>query len=117
MKRIEAARELLGRYKSITLEQLKFMYKIHPNWKGSLIMNSLTDFGTIYCIICKSASHVCSNCIYSFIDEKLACQCMDIIYREMENATSAEELFDTVQKRISYLTHIIEWYETMDCKR
>ena len=80
--------------------------------KGKQVMYNITDFGSIFCIICKSASRICSNCIYSFRDEKSVFQCMDIIYREMSNASSAEELFNAIQKRISYLTHVIEWYET-----
>ena len=117
MKNIEAAKELLEMYKSITLENLKQKYKIFPGYNGKRIMQTFTDFGTVFCIICKSANNVCSNCIYSFRKENPALQCIDIIYREMSNATSAEELFNAIQKRISYLTHIIEWYETLDSKR
>lgn len=112
MKNIEAAKELLEEYKSITLEQLEYQYKICPNYRGKIIMQSFTDFGTTHCILCRSAFNHCSNCIYSFIDKKPALKCKDIIYKEMENATSAEELYNAIQKRISYLTHIIEWYET-----
>lgn len=112
MKRIEAAKELLGRYKSITLEQLEQRYKNLPNNKGKFIMKTFTNFGTVYCTLCQSVDSVCSNCIYSYRDEEHTFKCMDIIYKEMENATSAEELYNAIQKRISYLTHIIEWYET-----
>lgn len=117
MKNIEAAKELLEKYKSITLEQLEQRYKRYPNNKGKFIMQTFTNFGTMFCIICKSADNVCLNCIYSFRKENSALQCMDIIYKEMEKATSAEELYNAIQKRISYLTHIIEWYETLDSKR
>ena len=119
MKNIEAAKKLLEKYKSITLENLKQKYKIFPGYNGKRIMQTFTDFGTVFCIICKSANNVCSNCIYSFRNENPVHQCMDIIYKEMSNATSAEELFNAIQKRISYLTHIIEWYETNSiyCKK
>ena len=75
-------------------------------------MQTFTDFGTVYCILCKSVNSNCSNCIYSFRDENPHLQCIDIIYKEISTATSAEELFNAIQKRISYLTHVIEWYET-----
>ena len=114
MKNIEAAKELLERYKSITLEELEQKYKSHPDYSGKQIMQTFTDFGTVDCILCKSVSCVCSKCIYSFRHEDPFIQCMDIIYREMAKSTSAEELFNAIQKRISYLTHVIEWYETMD---
>ena len=117
MKNIEAAKELLEKYKSITLEELEQKYKSRPYYKGKIIMSAITGFGTIYCILCQSVIGVCSNCIYSFRNKKSIPQCKDIIYKEMEKATSAEELYNAIQKRISYLTHIIEWYETVDSKR
>ena len=113
MKNIEAAKELLEKYKSITLEQLKNIYKRHPFWDGRKVMSSITEFGTIYCPICQGASHKCKGCIYSFrMVDKWDIPCMDIIYMEITNAYSAGELFNALQKRISYLTHVIEWYET-----
>ena len=115
MKNLKEAKELLEKYKRITLGELEHRYKRHPGNKGKFIMQTFTDFGTVYCILCKSANGICLNCIYSFINEKPALQCMDSIYKEMENATSAEELFNAIQKRISYLTHIIEWYESTVC--
>ena len=114
MKNIEAAKELLERYKNITLEQLEQKYRIFPEYNGKRIMQTFTDFGTIACILCNSVNCNCSNCIYSFRGEDPFLQCTDVIYNEMFHAKSAEELFNAVQKRISYLTHIIEWYETMD---
>ena len=117
MKNLKAAKELLEKYKSITLEQLEQKYKSRPYYKGKLIMSVFTGFGTKYCILCQSVIGACSDCIYSFRSEKSIPQCKDIIYKEMENATSAEELFNAIQKRISYLTHVIEWYETLDSKR
>ena len=112
MKNLKEAKELLEKYKSITLEQLEQRYKRYPGYKGKLIMQTFTDFGTIFCILCKSANKDCSNCIYSFRNEIPLLQCIDIIYKEICNATSAEELFNAIQKRISYLTHVIEWYES-----
>lgn len=117
MKNIEAAKELLEKYKSITLEELEQKYKRYPGYKGKFIMATFTDFGTIYCILCKAANNMCSRCIYLFRLDIQRLPCMDIIYKEMENATSAEELYNALQKRISYLNHIIQWYETLDCKR
>lgn len=112
MKNLKKAKELLEKYKSITLEQLEHRYKKHPGYKGKLIMHTITNFGTIYCILCNSVNVICSDCIYSFRSEKPSLQCMDIIYKEISYAKSAEELFNAIQKRISYLTHVIEWYES-----
>lgn len=111
MKNLKEAKELLEKYKSITLEELEQKYKRFPYHNGKLIMQTFTDFGTVNCAICKSAYNMCSNCIYSFRNERPVLQCMDIIYKEMENAMNAQDLFAAIQKRISYLTHVIEWYE------
>ena len=117
MKNLKEAKELLEKYKSITLEELEQKYKtyalkyFHFN-EGKEVMYRITRFGSSYCILCIGVNSNCSNCIYSFRNSKKGPPCMDIIYKEMEKATSAEELFNAIQKRISYLNHIIEWYET-----
>lgn len=111
MKNLKEAKELLEEYKSITLEELEQKYKRFPKSKGEFIMKSFTNFGTLHCTLCKSVNRACSECIYSFRKEKLVLQCMDIIYSEMSNAMNAQDLFAAIQKRISYLTHVIEWYE------
>lgn len=110
---IKEAKELLGKYKKITLDQLTLIYKATPYAKGKQILYSKTGFGSTNCILCQSAKNNCNNCIYFFRrKEYYDTPCIDIIYNEMEKATSAEELYNAIQKRISYLTHIIEWYET-----
>lgn len=114
---LKEAKELLGNYKSITLEQLIIRYKANPYMRGKTILNRITNFGTTDCLLCVSAKHCCKNCIYSFRGEENTIPCFDVIYNEMCSASSAEELFNAIQKRISYLTHIIEWYETMDLQR
>ena len=113
MKNIKEAKELLEKYKSITLEQLEKYFKLYPYLRSKGILNRITHFGSIDCLLCVGAGCFCKKCIYSFrITNKWDTPCMDIIYREMSNATSAEELFNAIQKRISYLTHVIEWYES-----
>lgn len=109
---LKGAKELLEKYKSITLEQLDSIYKRHPQWKGKKVMFDITEFGSMYCPLCISATHVCKKCVYSFrMINEWDIPCMDIIYKEMVKATSAIELFNALQKRISYLIHVIEWYE------
>ena len=117
MKNLKEAKELLEMYKSITLEQLTQKYKRftlkHFHLKeGRQVMRSITKFGSSHCILCIGASYICENCIYSFRNSQREVPCSDIIYQEMEEAKSAEELYNAIQKRISYLTHVIEWYES-----
>lgn len=111
MKNLKAAKKLLEEYKDITLEQLKYRYKEFSLQRGKTVMSSLTGFSTANCPICKAANNECTRCIYSFRLDAQPLPCMDIIYKKMENATSAEKLFDAIQKRINYLAHVIEWYE------
>ena len=118
MKNIEAAKELLEKYKSITLEELEEEYEGAFIPLGLEILNKITGFGdTVSCILCKAVYGMCVKCIYSFRIDEREVPCLDEIYKEMKNAESAEKLFNAIQKRISYLTHIIEWYETLDSKR
>lgn len=116
MKNLKEAKELLEKYKSITLEQLEEDYEKDPILSGFDILNKITGFGnTTSCILCKAVNEECVNCIYSFRIDERPFPCIDKIYTEMDKATSAEELFNAIQKRISYLTHIIEWYESTVC--
>lgn len=113
MKNLKEAKELLEKYKSITLEELEQKYKIFALKHfcfGREIMRRITGFGSSSCILCIGVNSVCKNCIYSFRNSQREVPCIDIIYKEMEDATSAEELYNAIQKRISYLTHVIEWY-------
>ena len=101
MKNLKEAKELLERYKSITLEQLKDKYYLFSYLKGRTILNKITGFGSSDCILCKGVNCSCKNCIYSFrIKNECTVPCTDIIYNEMHNATSAEELYNAIQIRL-----------------
>lgn len=112
---LKEAKKLLEKYKSITLEELKEKYKKEYVYiTGRHVLNAITGFSsTKDCILCQKVYSMCCNCIYSFrMDNgQMKGPCVDIIYQEMSEALSAEKLFNAIQKRISYLTHIIEWYE------
>lgn len=110
---LKEAKELLEKYKSITLEQLEEAYKENPYACGEKVMCNITGFGKVdSCIICSAVNNRCNRCIYSFrMKEAEDVPCLDIIYNEMCDAKNSEELYSAIQKRISYLTHIIEWYE------
>ena len=115
MKNLKEAKELLERYKNITLEQLEESYRNSPKSFGYKILNKITGFGeTLSCTLCQSVRGDCDHCIYSFrsTEDDFCLHCVDIIYKQMSNAETAEKLFNAIQKRISYLTHVIEWYES-----
>ena len=113
---LKEAKELLEIYKSITLEQLeeaygdKFLFKM-----GDAVLNEITGFGrTNSCILCLAVNEVCENCIYSFRLQERNVPCLDKIYNEICNAMNAEDLFAAIQKRISYLNNVIQWFELQE---
>ena len=110
---LKEAKELLEKYKSITLEQLEEAYDEEYLTKtGNVILNKITGFGeTSSCILCLAVNEVCENCIYSFRIQERSVPCLDKVYNEIYNAMNAEDLFVAIQKRISYLTKVIKWYE------
>ena len=110
---LKEAKELLEKYKSITLEQLEEAYGDEFLFKmGDEVLNEITGFGeTNSCILCLAVNEICENCIYSFRLQEESVPCFDKIYNEISNALNAEDLFAAIQKRISYLTNVIQWYE------
>lgn len=109
---LKEAKELLEKYKSITLEQLEKVYgEVDLKW-GDGVLNKITGFGqTSSCTLCLAVNEVCENCIYSFRIQERSVPCLDNIYNEISKAKNAEDLFVAIQKRISYLTKVIKWYE------
>lgn len=117
MRNLEAAKELLEKYKSVTLEELKQVFKHLQEEEndvidGDMVLNTITGFGeTSTCLLCKAVNGICENCIYSFRLNEKPIPCIDIIYGRICNSETAEELYQYLQQRISYLSHVIEWYE------
>ena len=120
MKNLEAAKELLKKYKSVTLEELKQVFKDLQESQedydyivdGGEVLNAITGFGEAYtCPLCKSVDEICEDCIYSFRIKERHTPCIDIIYSRICNSMNAEELYQYLQQRISYLSHVIEWCE------
>lgn len=120
MKNLEAAKELLERYKNVTLEELKQVFKdLQENYQedddivdGDTVLNALTGFGDpSTCLLCKAVNGFCEDCIYSFRINEESVPCLDSIYNRMSGSETAEELYHYLQQRISYLTHVIEWCE------
>lgn len=119
MKNLEAAKELLERYRNVTLEELKQVFKdFQENYQecdiidGDTVLNVLTGFGDpSTCLLCKAVNGVCEDCVYSFRINEENIPCLDTIYNRMCNSETAEEVYHYLQQRISYLSHVIEWYE------
>lgn len=118
---IKAAKDLLERYKNITLEKLKNEYddKIHLYPKH--VLQDLTGFGaTTTCTLCLAAAELvssttsgtyCHKCVHSInkINEG-EFYCLDSTYEAIYEAKTIEELYDAIQLRIQVLENQIKLY-------
>lgn len=122
---METLLKLIELYKSLTLDQLDYLFTNNPNTTSAAILSNLTGFGSSQtCIICKDAKkktnlneeeidemqQVCNYCIYKqfpLITNKDEHYCLDETYRSIFRAKTAEELYQALQDRIHKLEMII----------
>ena len=118
---IEAAKELLTLYKSITIEQIKEKYKLYK--EGLRVMLHLTGFSSdTQCKLCISAKAIakssvsiiqCSHCIYSLVSEKKSFHCLNKTYNKLAYSDTPETTYETLQERIKFLEETINTYEKL----
>lgn len=123
---INAAKELLAHYKSLTLAQLEhewdefeketseFWWQEEPLITGGDIMGSLTGFGTTgSCPLCNACNTKCDKCIYSLLEDyiKLDYPCLDKTYEDVDGSLNPEALYTNLQFRIERLEKAINIYE------
>lgn len=92
---IKAAKELIDKYQSITLEQLKDLWEneVEQNPKyvidGGWILDSITGFGNLSrCLLCKHANKRCEHCIHSYNpnwEDKREFPCLEETYDKIKN--------------------------------
>lgn len=117
---IKAAKELIDKYQSITLEQLKNLWESETEKNlecvinGGWVLSLITNFGSCACILCKASNQNCSLCIHSYSPNRnlLETPCTDELYCNMEEAHTPEELYEYIQNRIEYLKYLIECSKT-----
>lgn len=126
---VKEAKELVARYRAITLED------IDSNKEFSLTMSSIlhaiTGFSNLNtCTLCTAVgckwnNIKCDNCIHiinspreipecGIMDEKYPCNMpgsSEETYEAIESADSAKELLEAVAKRADYLESVIKMYE------
>lgn len=118
MKNLKEARELLEKYQSITLDNIERIYlegqEDNCTIDGHDVLNRLVGFGEEEtCVLCKAVQGNCDICIYKFREPEGFCTppCVDLIYREICDSLNPKDTFNALQKRISYLKHVIQYYE------
>lgn len=116
---IKATKELIDKYQSITLEQLKSLWKSEAEQNigciidGGWILSLITGFGSCACILCKAINQNCSLCIHNYNPNRnpLEIPCIDELYCNMEESRTPEELYGYIQNRIEYLKNLISYAE------
>lgn len=124
-RNIKAAKELLAKYESITIDQITEVYNkiieqegedITPN--GYDVMEQITGFSSIVkCMLCQEAKkltqkdiYYCQGCIYTIntSDDYL---CVEETYKAIGNAHTPEDIHNALQARIEFLKQSINIYE------
>ena len=116
---IKAAKELIDKYQSITLEQLKDLWENEVEQNpgcvidGGWVLSLITGFGSCACILCKATSQRCHYCIHKYNPKwnLHGNPCMDNLYYNMEKARTPEELYGYIQNRIEYLKYLMSYAE------
>lgn len=111
IKNIEAAKELVKRYRSVTASEIDDV--IANSQYMSLVPTKLTGFGsTARCTLCKEVGLDCEICVYSLIGNNLGC-IMDKTYKQIDLATNTEEFLIAFSDRADYLESVIKKAEEL----
>lgn len=118
VKNLEAAKELVELYRSITIEQLKAVYNnLHEDGRDTgmdSVLYEITGFGsTKSCHLCKPISDNCMECIHGAKPECTdTCPCIDhYTYKDIEEADNVNELYKAIQARADYIESLINELE------
>jgi hypothetical protein len=103
IKNIEAAKELVKKYRSITLEDLRN----HYNVDNVELLGSITGFGNTYtCTLCRACNWSCHLCIWKFDGG-----CINDTYGNIQYAKTLEDLLDAIKERADELEDLIRTAE------
>ena len=115
---IEAAKELIDKYQSITLEQLKNLWENETEQNpesvidGEWVLGLITGFGSCACVLCKAANQNCAKCIHKYNPNLTSIgnhPCANDLYGFMALSENPEELYEYIQNRINYLNELISY--------
>lgn len=125
---MNAAKELVKKYKSITLEQVKAEYERlqdkYPDSRiyGSWILENFTGFGSMdTCSLCQEAKELansstygsyCHKCVHSvFSQNDGGFPCVEKTYENICDATTPEAIYTAIQERAEYLKETIDLWK------
>jgi hypothetical protein len=115
IKNLEAFKELLAHYKSLTLTELQYQWqKLEEDCDfdyvadGGDVMGGITGFGTTgSCTLCQACKCVCEECVHSLSSYGIDYPCIDTSYLKMNDATCPEDLYEAIQYRIEYMEGLL----------
>ena len=104
---VEAFKELIDIYSDFTVEELtEFWIE-----SGKYTMRELTGFSIFGCTLCESANRNCENCLYSINKQSEYVPCVEETYDLIEFASTPQELYNALQKRIEFMKEVLKYYE------
>lgn len=113
---IDAVKELIERYESITLDEIKeaseYYEDQHTFEYGLHVAENLTGFGdTTKCSLCVAVKLKCKLCIYGFrYDYRWACT-WHYTYANIERAKDAKSLLKAFKERAIYIRKLLKKIE------
>jgi len=120
MENLKEFKELILRYESIMLKEIRSLWTA---WHGpdtdervSFVTNRLTSYGTVTCTLCVAVRRDCHKCVYS-IDYHASdihfCfkGCNSETYLAIEKATTPAELKASFRARAKHMRTILKQIE------
>lgn len=112
VKNIKAFQQLIQRYETITLKEIKEMEK--PNISYSKVAHGLTGFGSkLSCTLCQAVNDNCCECVY-----RLSFGCFSLTpnlsssYKKICDAETAKQLLSAFRNRAKVMRKYVEINET-----
>lgn len=82
MKNLKEFKELIRRYETINIEEIRKARKKSEYKDGHNVAQSLTGFGgNSFCTLCIAANDNCKDCVYSYNSEDWGYHCLNKINR------------------------------------
>lgn len=114
VKNLDAAKELVKTYESVTLENIKDNYYDALPFDGGRIASHITNFGTVGCSLCESIRDLyntkCRLCIYLKPHACYGYENEDT-YFAIDKAKTPEELLKAFKDRAEHIKEIIKKIE------
>jgi len=122
IKNLEAAKELVKKYNSITIEEIEKLEEAAKEQNnilysyGRFITNALTGFGdSNTCILCIwMIIDTCTGCIYEALTNNTCSKGInEKTYEAIRDANNTIELLTAIKERAKYLQSLIDQAESL----